>query len=452
MFKFPIVCTIFLTLFQAQTIHANDEVNKIVTSFSTEYGLHYVHALNPKETIYSLSKFSGASVQEIYTINRLSSTSILSISQELIIPVHPEAVITDAQIANAHKQSLVKVMYQVKKKDNLFQIAKRHFTTDINTIVERNGLSGLTISPDQLLHIGWISLDKNFPIAFKQVNTAPQQIVTDAPDVTSAYGNTTVASTTTTSPGVTRSETYQKEDDVIKTRTYQTASEVVSQAVETVSVESDGQLGITTAEKPKYRVVQHTPLHKKEKTVTTPAVVDTEVSGSVKQSSSQTTITEMPTSSESSIPVMEETEMAETEIHTTTSTSTTTSIPSNEAAKKPASTTTNSTNNETIKSRDYPDLSFLSSPNLLTIKGIAVWDKNDNEPLNMFILHQDAKIGSYIRIENPMLGRIVLAKVVARLPTNVYDQDVKMVVSSAVASSLGVKDSRFLAEMKYIRL
>ena len=444
MFKFSIVCTIFLTLFQAKTIHANDEVNKIVTSHSTEYGLHYIHALNPKETIYSLSKFSGASVQEIYDVNRLSSTAILSIGQELIIPLHPESVITDAQIANAHKQSLVKVMYQVKKKDNLFQIAKRRFTTDINTIVVRNGLSGLTISPNQVLHIGWISIDKNFPVAFKQANAVHPQISTTEPSVTTIVTNTTVSSTIPSRPDVTASKTYERENEVITSSTYQTASEVVNDAMESVSVESDGQ-SESSVEKPKYRVVQHTPLHKKEKTETPVVEVKAEVTENIQQPSVQTTTTEMASASVASVPVNNETTVS-------TSTVTTTNIASSEATSNPASATTTTTKNETIKNRDYPDLSFLSSPNLLTIKGIAVWDKNDNEPLNMFILHQDAKIGSYIRIENPMLGRIVLAKVVARLPTNVYDQDVKMVVSSAVASSLGVKDSRFLAEMKYIRL
>lgn len=456
MFKFSIICTIFLSLIQVQTIEANDDTNKIITSHSSEYGLHYVHALNPKETIYSLSKFSGASVQEIYKLNRLSASAILSIGQELIIPVHPESVITDARIANAQQKSLIKVMYQVKKKDNLFQIAKRHFSTDINTIVKRNELSGLTISPNQVLHIGWISLDKSFPVQFQNEAIKPNEHVVQQSVETKQQSSTTVSTTSTPSSTVSTvanpntSVVPTSHHNTVQTSTHQTATEVVHKAVETVN--ADSQLESDhDVQKPKYRVVQHTPLHKKETVETVQETVTNQTVSQVSQQTEQVTTSDAPTQVETSL-------SHSTPANVTTSITTTTVMPAapnpNVVEDMPA--TTAATNNttkkeETIKNRDYPDLSFLSSPDLLTARGIAMWDKNDNEPLNMFILHQDAKIGSYIRIENPMLGRIVLAKVVARLPTNVYDQDVKMVVSSAVATSLGVKDARFLAEMKYIK-
>lgn len=455
MFKFSIICTLFLSLVQIQAIQANDDINKIITSHSSEYGLHYVHALNPKETVYSLSKFSGASVQEIYDMNRLSVSSILSIGQELIIPVHPESVITDTRIANAHKESLIKVMYQVKKKDNLFQIAKRHFSTDINTIVKRNELSGLTISPNQVLHIGWISLDKTYPVRFKEDAVKPNAHVAAQSKNTTAHGSTIVtsknASTSTVSTSAPsnppKPAIHKSYDEVVQSSTHQTATQVVHEAVETVNTDSNYQTD-NDVQKPKYRVVQHTPLHKKEKTEAVPETVSHRATSEVTQTTLPTTTVEVAMQTETRT---DHPSPADVTASTTTSTITK-STPNTVVADAIPTVTTNVTKREeTIKNRDYPDLSFLSSPNLLTARGIAMWDKNDNEPLNMFILHQDAKIGSYIRIENPMLGRIVLAKVVARLPTNVYDQDVKMVVSSAVATSLGVKDARFLAEMKYIR-
>jgi len=426
MFKFSIVCAILITLAQVNTLHAHDGVNTIVTHFSTEYGLHYVHVLNPKETVYSLSKFSGTSVKDIYDINGLPSNSILSIGQELIIPVLADAVITDSQIASNQKKDLVKVMYKVKKKDNLFQIAKRHFSTDINTIISRNQLSGLTISPDQILHIGWISLNKN--VALQNPSSAP--VSNDAVVQKPVEAATQQIQHTT---AITENSVSRTEAPIPPT---QTATQVINETIDQLNHDTASS---TTTEKPKYRVVQHTSLHKKEEPknktdirVASESGIDSEAKSSVSNEPQPPAQTEELSVQEASV-----------------------TLPDNSPGEVRVTNTTtvvSETKDETIKTRDYPDLSFLSSPNLLTQRGIAMWDKHDNEPLNMFVLHKDAKIGSYIRIENPMLGRIVLAKVVARLPTNVYDQDVIMVVSTAVASSLGIKDSRFLAEMKYIRI
>ena len=105
----------------------------------------------------------------------------------------------------------------------------------------------------------------------------------------------------------------------------------------------------------------------------------------------------------------------------------------------------------TVKKREYPDLSFLSDPSLQVEKAVASWDQSDNEPLNMFVLHHSARINSYVRIENPMLGRIALAKVIGRLPNNIKDSQVKMIVSTAVANSLGVVDDKFLTEIKFVQ-
>lgn len=430
-----IVCALFMFVLQINIVSANDDIQKIVTYHTPELGLHYVHALNPKETIYSLSKFSGSSVQEIYDINGLNKSSILSVGQELIVPVRNEAIVTHKNGANSARASFVKVMYQVKKKDNLFQIAKRYFNTDINTLVDRNNLSGLTISPDQMLHVGWMAIDHSIPV---KINSIVK--VTEAPaSASNTIKNTVATRNPAPSSPVKQSGTIRK-----------TPQEVVHTTVAEVNKETIS----TGPVKHKYRVVQHTPIRTTEekagdltqttrstnKSVSTiKAPVDTlsvsytnTASSTINQAETVSTVAAGRTSSVITNPA---------EDLTSSKTST--------VAR--ASSTTTVDDDKNIKKRDYPDLSFLSNPNLLTKKGVAMWDKNDNEPLNMFIVHHEAQINSYIRIENPMLGRIVLAKVVARLPSNVYDADVKMVVSSAVATSLGIKDARFLAEMKYIK-
>jgi len=435
MFYNSIVCAIFMFMLQINFVQANDDLQKIVTYHTSEYGLHYVHHLNPKETIYSLSKFSGSSVQEIYNINGLNKATILSVGQELIIPVQNVAIITHKTNKNNTTISFVKVMYQVKKKDNLFQIAKRYFNTDINTLVNQNQLTGLTISPDQILHIGWMAIDNSFPVKVTPVikQTASTENVKQALAISQVI--TKEAPTT-----------IVKKTEVQHTTSDQTPREVVNSAIEEVNNDQN-----TGPIQHKYRVVQHTSIKDSNQTKAQMNSTTTVVSSSINAPVDTVSVTYSKSRSTSVkqtaiAPSVSSASMTKSNVSTeslNTSPPTTTVVATNSVNK--------TVEDESIKNRDYPDLSFLSSPNLLTNKGIAMWDKNDNEPLNMFILHQDARINSYIRIENPMLGRIVLAKVVARLPSNVYDADVKMVVSSAVANSLGVKDARFLAEMKYIR-
>jgi len=432
MFNKTIICVLFISFCLSNSVNGNDDVKKIVTYHTPEFGLHYVHALHPKETIYSLSKFSGTSVQEIYDINGLGKSAILSVGQELIIPVKNESIVIHKMEANSPNTSFIKVMYQVKKKDNLFQIAKRYFKTDIHTLVDRNNLNGLTISPDQMLHIGWMAIDHSLPVKVNSVlkKELPVEVKQDM----------IVQQATETVIRPTDSNSVRMDDS-------STPQEVVNQTIQEVNNESVTTEVSTGPIQHKYRVVQHTPIRTTEKksaetvptkpiaqaTINTPTIntpIDTlSVNYSTTESVSSNTTTPALSKQQSNTA-----EVAAT-ARTVVATADKTEIP----------------DDERIKKRDYPDLSFLSSPHLQTKKGVAMWDKNDNEPLNMFILHNEAQINSYIRIENPMLGRIVLAKVVARLPSNVYDSDVKMVVSSAVATSLGVKDARFLAEMKYIK-
>ena len=50
-----------------------------------------------------------------------------------------------------------------------------------------------------------------------------------------------------------------------------------------------------------------------------------------------------------------------------------------------------------------------------------------------------------------MNKRRVYAKVIGRIPENVYGSDVVVVISPTVAKFLGAKDPRFLVKLRYLR-
>lgn len=65
-----------------------------------------------------------------------------------------------------------------------------------------------------------------------------------------------------------------------------------------------------------------------------------------------------------------------------------------------------------------------------------------------FALHATAQMDSRIEVYNPLNGRRVKAKVIGRIPP-VYESAVNVIVSSAVARTLGVPDNRFFGIVSF---
>lgn len=87
--------------------------------------------------------------------------------------------------------------------------------------------------------------------------------------------------------------------------------------------------------------------------------------------------------------------------------------------------------------------------NYLTSKGKGMWDKKVRDNGKFLALHQKAKIGSTIELRNGMLNRTIRAKVIGRIPKNVYPDDISVLVGPTAAKSLGVIDHKFPVEVRY---
>ncbi len=82
-------------------------------------------------------------------------------------------------------------------------------------------------------------------------------------------------------------------------------------------------------------------------------------------------------------------------------------------------------------------------------QGVAFWQKNGSTSSDRYALHRKAPLNSVIAVTNPMNNRKVYAKVIGRIPENVYGSDVVIVISSKVANGLGAKDPRFFVRVMY---
>lgn len=81
--------------------------------------------------------------------------------------------------------------------------------------------------------------------------------------------------------------------------------------------------------------------------------------------------------------------------------------------------------------------------------GAAFWQREKKGDKDYYCLHRTARIGSVIRIKNPMRGTTTYAKVIARTPDRAYKDDIIIVLSPSIAKILGAKDPKFYVELYY---
>lgn len=83
-------------------------------------------------------------------------------------------------------------------------------------------------------------------------------------------------------------------------------------------------------------------------------------------------------------------------------------------------------------------------------KGAGVWISDaDLDGTKMLVLHRTAPVGRVIKITNPMTNKTTFAKVVGKFTENESTKDVIIVMTKAVADSLGAIDKRFLCNITY---
>jgi len=83
-------------------------------------------------------------------------------------------------------------------------------------------------------------------------------------------------------------------------------------------------------------------------------------------------------------------------------------------------------------------------------KGAAMWIADaDLDGSKMLVLHRTAPVGRVIKITNPMTNKTTFAKVVGKFTENESTKDVIIVMTKAVADSLGALDKRFFCNLTY---
>ena len=111
---------------------------------------------------------------------------------------------------------------------------------------------------------------------------------------------------------------------------------------------------------------------------------------------------------------------------------------------------TDSLDDETIKNPSLRGDASRYGLNQVDEKGTAVWiTDNDLDPVKMLVLHRTAPVGTIVKVTNPMTNRSAFAKVVGKYTENESTRDVIIVMTKAVADSIGAIDKRFFCNITY---
>lgn len=115
------------------------------------------HRMEAKQTLYSLARFYGISVEELYWYNPGLKEQTVAVGQIVRVPV-PNAAIKRYKEKGFAERDHAPVYYVVRKGDTMYRISRVYFRMPVDTIQRRNGLHSEAIKEGQALLIGWMSL------------------------------------------------------------------------------------------------------------------------------------------------------------------------------------------------------------------------------------------------------------------------------------------------------
>jgi LysM repeat protein len=133
----------------------SDSVFLTVDPFGEKLLYHQVERGQSPEAI---ANFYGLSKADFQAFNPILPEGNPEPGTTIHIPV-PNRAILRYQIAGQNPYAFVPVFYVVRKGDNLYRIAKTYFKMSAEEMTSRNHLPDEQLSPGQLLHVGWMSID-----------------------------------------------------------------------------------------------------------------------------------------------------------------------------------------------------------------------------------------------------------------------------------------------------
>jgi LysM repeat protein len=135
-------------------LRPQDTIFLSVDAFEEKY---FEHFIQPKQTLYSLARFYGLTIEELYYANPGLKDAALHPGTPIRIHVPNRAILRYPR-GNFNPQEYAPVFYVVKRGDTMYRIAKNYFKMPMEDLMLRNDMADHTLKLGQCLHVGWLSI------------------------------------------------------------------------------------------------------------------------------------------------------------------------------------------------------------------------------------------------------------------------------------------------------
>ena len=132
---------------------------------------YFEHKFEKKQTLFSLAKFYGLGMEELYFYNAELKNKPVSEGTLVKIPIPNRAIIRKAR-GTMSASKYVPVIHTVTKGETVYRISKNYFNLPVDTFKKWNNLKENTLSIGQQLHIGWLSIE-GVPDSLRQYSGNP---------------------------------------------------------------------------------------------------------------------------------------------------------------------------------------------------------------------------------------------------------------------------------------
>jgi len=419
---------------------ASGSSNTETTSATT--GNVIEHTIKPKENLNMLAEKYGTTINEIKALNQLKSNN-LSIGQVLKILVKNGTQVTEAEppvsqpattntastVSNTPPSDQTMIEHTVAAKEFLGKIAEKYGTT-VEEIKRANNLSGNNLRIGQKLKIpATKNIDENKAVATADEKPVQESKSTDAAGTHTVLRNETIF-TIAKQYGVTAYQLRKMNNLPDNAITIGQVLKVPGGIITDVQVPKEKQAETTaTKEVPA--------ASKEESFIHTVATGENIFSIAKKYNLTAYQIRTANKLEDNNIKVDQKLIIPKPPQPRSV----------NDLSKEEQENEPDSTMVKDPKLRRDPSVYGLSQ---IEEKGTAVWIADqDLDGTKMLVLHRTAPVGRVIKITNPMTNRTTFAKVVGKFTENESTKDVIIVMTKAVADSLGALDKRFFCNLTY---
>lgn len=381
---------------------ANIHIKGITVELDQHNQVFYKHVLKSKETLYSLSRYFQVPVEDLLLVNRIAKADNVAVGAEIIIPINKSLIRTPLEKLN---DDWIPMLYTVARQETLFKISNSYFPQPIQNLITRNNVSSFSLRAGHNLLVGW----------WGSPYESDEQVISS---VRESMGRSASESKPSNKPPVNDPQRSKETED--------SADVVVTTPIteEPVTESKNGSV---------LDLIRNKIIKRGKRT-------DTTTSGDVDEEKN-----EEQQGSGHNPPDKNIEERKPDSMGNYGNSDRVPHAPEPPSEQEPVLDTLYSdlTVIDTLAEEEIPE------PIINYQSGIAIWDREEGDRENLFVMHDKAKPNSYIRLRHPVTNKEVTAMVLCPIPKGIHGDNVSIILSPAVALALGALNTTFKIEMDY---